>query len=165
MTWNSLTTNSTATYTCESGYQLTGDQTRTCQNSGLWSGQAPRCICTSKCKFMGYMNNQEPMRAEGPKERPTIHTHNSTICLEAFRVQKLWWLLSLDIMGISHFRHSINSSSHLLFYIHFTFHILCFAFPISQFPFHIFHFTFSISCLAFCIWLLVNLYNCYCTCQ
>ena len=37
------TSGSTATYTCNNGYQLTGVQTRTCQNTGMWSGMAPTC--------------------------------------------------------------------------------------------------------------------------
>ena len=32
---------STATYTCDSGYQLTGDSTRICQSDGTWSSSAP----------------------------------------------------------------------------------------------------------------------------
>ena len=42
--WNGTTSGSTATYTCDSGYQLSGDQTRTCQNTGVWSGEEPTCI-------------------------------------------------------------------------------------------------------------------------
>ena len=38
-----LTSGSTATYTCNTGYQLTGLQTRTCLSNGIWSGQAPTC--------------------------------------------------------------------------------------------------------------------------
>ena len=34
---------STATYTCNSGYRLNGDSSRTCQDSGEWSGTAPTC--------------------------------------------------------------------------------------------------------------------------
>ena len=45
VTWTGLTTGSTATYTCDSDYQLTGDQTRTCRNTGVWSGQKPTCTC------------------------------------------------------------------------------------------------------------------------
>ena len=45
VTWTGLTTGSTATYTCDSDYQLTGDQTRTCLNTGVWSGQEPTCTC------------------------------------------------------------------------------------------------------------------------
>ena len=37
------TSGSTATYTCNNGYQLMGRQTRTCQNTGMWSGMAPTC--------------------------------------------------------------------------------------------------------------------------
>ncbi len=35
---------STATYTCDNGYTLTGDTTtRTCQANGMWSGSDPTC--------------------------------------------------------------------------------------------------------------------------
>ena len=33
----------TATYSCDTGYSLVGDRTRTCQASGSWSGSAPTC--------------------------------------------------------------------------------------------------------------------------
>ena len=32
-----------ASYTCNSGYELQDDSTRTCQNNGQWSGDAPTC--------------------------------------------------------------------------------------------------------------------------
>ena len=35
--------NGVATYTCESGYSVTGSDTRTCQADGLWSGSEPTC--------------------------------------------------------------------------------------------------------------------------
>ncbi len=34
---------SNASYTCETGYNLNGDMTRMCQDSGDWSGTAPTC--------------------------------------------------------------------------------------------------------------------------
>ena len=34
---------SVITYSCDYGYFLVGDQNRTCQENGLWSGQSPRC--------------------------------------------------------------------------------------------------------------------------
>ena len=43
VTWTGLTCGSTATYTCDSGYQLSGDQSRTCLSTGVWSGQEPTC--------------------------------------------------------------------------------------------------------------------------
>ena len=33
----------TATYSCNTGYNLVGDRTRTCQAEGSWSGSAPTC--------------------------------------------------------------------------------------------------------------------------
>ena len=33
----------TATYSCDIGYYLIGDSTRTCQAMGVWSGSAPTC--------------------------------------------------------------------------------------------------------------------------
>ena len=38
------TFNQTATYSCNTGYNLTGDSTRTCQATGNWSGSAPTCV-------------------------------------------------------------------------------------------------------------------------
>lgn len=37
------TTGEVATYTCNLGYQLAGEPTRTCQTNGVWSGSAPSC--------------------------------------------------------------------------------------------------------------------------
>ena len=34
---------SVATYTCDSPFQLMGEATRVCQESGVWSGEAPSC--------------------------------------------------------------------------------------------------------------------------
>ena len=34
----------TATYSCNTGYNLVGDSTRTCQATGNWSGSAPTCL-------------------------------------------------------------------------------------------------------------------------
>ena len=35
----------TATYSCNTGYNLVGDSTRTCQATGEWSGSEPTCEC------------------------------------------------------------------------------------------------------------------------
>ena len=33
----------TATYTCDSGFMLNGNETQECQKDGIWSGAAPTC--------------------------------------------------------------------------------------------------------------------------
>jgi CUB/sushi domain-containing protein len=38
-----LTVGSTATYTCQTGHEMQGAPTRTCQAGGTWSGTAPTC--------------------------------------------------------------------------------------------------------------------------
>ena len=37
------TSGQTATYSCDTGYNLVGESTRTCQAEGNWSGNAPTC--------------------------------------------------------------------------------------------------------------------------
>ena len=53
----SLTTTtfgSTATYECDAGYVLVGgEETRTCQENGQWSGTAPTCNSKSSVCFSG----------------------------------------------------------------------------------------------------------------
>lgn len=36
-----------AIYSCEFGFALDGDMTRTCQENGQWTGSAPVCQCKS----------------------------------------------------------------------------------------------------------------------
>ena len=39
----SLTQGSTATYTCDKGYELKGNSTRTCDSTAMWTGNEPMC--------------------------------------------------------------------------------------------------------------------------
>ena len=43
VTWTGLTPGSTATYTCDVGFELNGVETRTCQSDGTWSDDPPTC--------------------------------------------------------------------------------------------------------------------------
>ena len=40
---STTTQESLATYICNTGYQLNGTSSRTCQSDGTWSGSAPTC--------------------------------------------------------------------------------------------------------------------------
>ena len=46
-----ITEASTATYSCNIGFTLNGDQTRTCGSDGSWSGSEPSC----QSKTLSYM--------------------------------------------------------------------------------------------------------------
>lgn len=46
------------TYTCNSGYGISGNDVRTCQLNGQWSGIDPRCIFNS-CGYPGGVDNGE----------------------------------------------------------------------------------------------------------
>ena len=41
---------SVATYECDTGREVVGDETRTCQVDGQWSGSEPTCECASLSK-------------------------------------------------------------------------------------------------------------------
>ena len=44
VTVNGFTTGDTAVYSCDEGYELVGEQTRTCMSNSQWSGAAPTCL-------------------------------------------------------------------------------------------------------------------------
>ncbi len=46
LTGNSVSYLSEVTYSCATGYNLSGDASRTCQADGNWTGSAP--VCNSK---------------------------------------------------------------------------------------------------------------------
>ena len=43
VTHSSTTVGSTATYSCNTGFQINGESTRTCLTSRSWSGPVPIC--------------------------------------------------------------------------------------------------------------------------
>lgn len=44
--------NGVATYECEVGHRIDGEETRTCVGEGVWSGSAP--LCRSKSLILNY---------------------------------------------------------------------------------------------------------------
>ena len=50
---NSTYVDSTATYTCSPGYEITGSATRTCEDTGTWGGSQPSC--SGECMTSMYM--------------------------------------------------------------------------------------------------------------
>lgn len=48
MSLNSTTYGSTANFTCDRGYNITGEGTLTCQVDGTWSDSEPTCTLIGK---------------------------------------------------------------------------------------------------------------------
>ena len=46
--WTNLSVGSVAVYTCNRRFELVGNDTRTCQGDGMWSGEEP--VCTGVLK-------------------------------------------------------------------------------------------------------------------
>lgn len=44
---------SVAQYSCENGYTLIGGDNRTCEAKGMWSGEEPLCVMTSRSHIAG----------------------------------------------------------------------------------------------------------------
>ena len=59
----------TCSFTCNTGYKLTGSESRTCQNDGSWSGSI------TMCNRGRYCNNKKLKFQKG--NGPTIQTKNS----------------------------------------------------------------------------------------
>ena len=51
VTFTATIFDSVATYSCNSGYTLTGDASRRCQGDGTWSGSIPTCIGIYETSF------------------------------------------------------------------------------------------------------------------
>ena len=50
----------TATYTCNPGYNLTGDATRMCQSDGMWSDSPPTCPRKLPNRQLSFSSNHTP---------------------------------------------------------------------------------------------------------
>ena len=48
--YTGLTPGSTATYSCDKGYELSGSGPLACQANGLWNGTGPTCMELGLCQ-------------------------------------------------------------------------------------------------------------------
>ena len=74
----------TCSFTCNTGYELTGSDTRTCQSNGSWSGNDTVCrrgnfcmFCiTTSCKQQYlHNNNQDTQLCVSSQERRVAHKY------------------------------------------------------------------------------------------
>ena len=55
----------TAIYSCNTGFNLVGDNTRTCQATGVWSQSAPTCQGTAAGKFVQVITHKPQKETKG----------------------------------------------------------------------------------------------------
>ena len=48
----------TCSFTCNTGYELTGSDTRTCQSDGSWSGSDADTVCIGKKVHIQFFNQK-----------------------------------------------------------------------------------------------------------
>jgi len=51
---NAVTEGKIAAFVCQEGYNLKGKETLTCEQSGQWSGDVPKCISELTIKYVAY---------------------------------------------------------------------------------------------------------------
>ena len=66
---SSTTIGSTASYTCSSGYSLSGATVRTCQANGQWSGTAPVCVPVPTTSAPPPATTQQPTPSTGAESQ------------------------------------------------------------------------------------------------
>ncbi|XP_063401402.1 sushi, von Willebrand factor type A, EGF and pentraxin domain-containing protein 1-like [Mytilus trossulus] len=82
-----LTVNGAATYVCEEGYLIEGDNIRLCQPNGEWSGNEPNCVIISCPILMAPNNGQLSTTGQTYRNNATYScSHEYTIEGESLRI-------------------------------------------------------------------------------
>ena len=81
---NEYLSGTVATYTCNNGFELFGDVTRTCQNDGTWTGSEPTsCQSMLECPTPSYVFTP-PSHVFTPPSHVCSDHKLCFICLHAF---------------------------------------------------------------------------------
>ena len=61
------TPGSIAMYSCDMGFRLNGEMTRTCQTDGNWSNEEPTCICEHNSNYCSQFRAASRILGQGGK--------------------------------------------------------------------------------------------------
>lgn len=91
-----LSPGTTATYTCDAGYELFGSDVATCSGQGIWQGELP--FCGTNVAFRKPANQSTTVRGGNAAnandgERTTIH--DGKMCTETLKETSPWWQVDL----------------------------------------------------------------------
>ncbi|XP_064386661.1 sushi, von Willebrand factor type A, EGF and pentraxin domain-containing protein 1-like [Halichondria panicea] len=69
-----------ATYTCDTGYTLNGDTTRTCRSDGIWSGSSPVCQQILICSDLPLVTNGDVFYTAGFPDNRSLYSGATYTC-------------------------------------------------------------------------------------
>ncbi|XP_046391090.1 sushi, von Willebrand factor type A, EGF and pentraxin domain-containing protein 1 [Ischnura elegans] len=92
----SLKPSTTATYSCDDGYELFGNPTVTCSANGKWQGEQP--FCGTNVAYRKPANQSSTVRGGGAGngndgEKTTVH--DGKRCTETSKEHNPWWMVDL----------------------------------------------------------------------
>ncbi|KAK6627548.1 hypothetical protein RUM44_010026 [Polyplax serrata] len=91
-----LSPGTTATYTCDSGYELFGASQRTCSSDGTWTGELP--FCGTNVAFRKPANQSTTVRggnAGNANDGQKSTIHDGKQCTETLKEASPWWQVDL----------------------------------------------------------------------
>lgn len=93
---NTRQVSTTATYTCDEGYELFGDPMRACLPSGKWSGEIPHCAVN--VAYGKPTNQSSTVRGGEPNKAndgDLTTVHENKYCTETKSENSPWWQVDL----------------------------------------------------------------------
>ncbi|XP_019632047.1 PREDICTED: sperm receptor for egg jelly-like [Branchiostoma belcheri] len=87
-------------YHCDPGYEISGDEERTCQSNQTWSGTQPTCVdCVPDISLYGGGNSESSAVKITRRTAFTIRSRINVICSQTYSVTYEWNVFQHDPMG------------------------------------------------------------------
>ncbi|XP_078683131.1 uncharacterized protein LOC144917204 isoform X5 [Branchiostoma floridae x Branchiostoma belcheri] len=88
------------TYHCDPGYEISGDEERTCQSNQTWSGTQPTCVdCVPDISLYGGGNSESSAVKIARRTSFTIRSRINVICNQTYDVTYEWNVFQHNPMG------------------------------------------------------------------
>ncbi|XP_019634973.1 PREDICTED: E-selectin-like [Branchiostoma belcheri] len=87
-------------YHCDPGYEISGDEERTCQSNQTWSGTQPTCVdCVPDISLYGGGNSESSAVKIARRTAFTIRSRINVICNQTYDVTYEWNVFQHNPMG------------------------------------------------------------------